>query len=86
MTQGLSTNYPRWKSHKVVQAFQIAQINHAPDGAALSPADTQLASVQVNADWVKKHNPQVGGFYVIYGDFYTSYSPAEAFLDGYSLI
>lgn len=86
MAQELSTNYPRWISNKVVQAFQIAQINHAPDGAALSPADPQLASVQVNADWVNKHNPQVGGFYVIYGNSYTSYSPKEAFIDGYSLI
>lgn len=87
MTQQLSTDYPHWKSHKIVQAFQIAQINHAPDGgAALSPADTKLASVQVNADWVKKHNPQVGGFYVIYGDGYASYSPEQAFIDGYSLL
>lgn len=86
MTQGLSTNYPLWKSNKVVQAFQIAQISHAPDGAALSPTNPKLASVQVNAEWVKKHNPQIGGFYVIYGDLYASYSPKQAFIDGYSLL
>jgi hypothetical protein len=35
---------------------------------------------------MKKHRPQVGGYYVLYEDGYHSFSPAPAFESGYSLI
>jgi hypothetical protein len=33
-----------------------------------------------------KHNPQVGGYYVMYKDGYQSWSPASEFEDGYTRI
>jgi hypothetical protein len=31
-----------------------------------------------------KHSPEAGGYYVQYKDGYTSFSPAEAFEEGYT--
>ena len=41
---------------------------------------------QVSKEYMDKHNPQVGGYYVVYQDGYKSFSPAEAFEDGYTRI
>lgn len=45
---------------------------------------TQLDSFVLDKKYVDKHNPQVGGYYVQYKDGYQSWSPAEAFEDGYT--
>lgn len=37
----------------------------------------------VNKAYLEKHNPQIGGYYVLYPDGYESWSPAEAFEAGY---
>ena len=37
-------------------------------------------------EWLDKHNPEVGGYYVVYEDGYKSFSPAKAFEEGYTLI
>lgn len=42
--------------------------------------------VMVAAEYVEKHKPTVGGYYVRYADGYESYSPAEAFEGGYTRI
>jgi hypothetical protein len=42
--------------------------------------------VTVAEDFFAKHNPQVGGYLVIYADGYMSFSPAKAFEDGYVAI
>lgn len=35
---------------------------------------------------MRKHKPEVGGYYVVYKDGYKSFSPAAAFDEGYTLI
>ena len=76
---------PRWKSHKEVEAFKIEAVLSFPQPGGL----TTLVSVgdgfrvYVNDEYVKKHNPQIGGYYVRYADGYESFSPAEAFEEGY---
>jgi hypothetical protein len=50
------------------------------------PADAGYAQFPVSREYMVKHNPQVGGYYVVYKGGYASYSPADAFEDGYSLI
>jgi hypothetical protein len=40
----------------------------------------------IDAPYIAKHNPQVGGYFVEYDDGYHSFSPAEAFEAGYTLI
>ena len=40
----------------------------------------------VSADWMMRHNPVVGGYWVQYPDGYESFSPERAFEGGYTLI
>lgn len=73
---------PRYQCHKKVWALKIAEIN----GNVLSFAEEGYAPNSVPAEWVEKHKPQVGGYYVVYEDDYVSYSPAKAFEEGYTRI
>jgi hypothetical protein len=87
---------PAWTCHKVVHAGKIDSIEHDPIkfqsrlGLAWDIPATEYDNapgrlfVGASAAWVEKHKPQVGGYFVVYADGYTSYSPAEAFEDGYS--
>lgn len=55
-------------------------------GAHLVPCDGDFSPLYVPADWYRKHKPSAGGYYVVYEDGYSSYSPAEAFESGYTLV
>lgn len=89
---------PRYKCHKEVWALKIANVepsagdrpaepNSETDGGAIiTPEDARYAPFKVDMSYVWKHNPQPGGYYVVYKDGYKSFSPADAFEDGYSLI
>ena len=55
-------------------------------GAMITPADPLYAPFRVSGDYLAKHNPQPGGYWVQYADGYTSFSPAQAFEEGYALI
>ncbi len=74
-----STEMPRYECFKKVWALKIADI----DGVMIAPSDEGYAPFAVSAEYIEKHKPQVGGYYVVYQDGYRSYSPAEAFEQGY---
>ena len=42
--------------------------------------------IPVTTNWYRKHDPEDGGYYVIYEDGYASYSPAKAFEAGYTAV
>ncbi len=83
---------PKYKCYKEVWALKIVNIlpprttsentllTFKEEGAVGYPA------VEVTKEWMDKHNPQIGGYYVVYKDGYKSYSPAKAFEEGYELI
>lgn len=73
----------KYKCHKVVEAFKIEHIEVDDDGFILSSLSTG-DSVLVGSEYIRKHNPQVGGYFVVYEDGYQSWSPAKAFEDGYT--
>ena len=79
---------PRYKCHKQVWALKIADITEPTDEAGESrtivPADGRYAPFVVDGEYIKKHKPEVGGYYVVYEDGYKSFSPAKAFEAGYS--
>lgn len=87
---------PRYKCHKEVWALKIAKLepatgdvpsgpNEETDGGMImTPADDGYAPLKLDADFVFKHRPKVGGYYVVYKDGYKSFSPADAFEDGYT--
>lgn len=71
---------PEYQSIKVVKAAKINQIN----GCVLTLEFDKTALEQtVSEDYLTKHSPKVGGYYVRYEGGYESYSPAEAFEKGY---
>lgn len=55
-----------------------------PAMATITPAEEGYAPFQVDQNYVLKHKPEVGGYYVVYKDGYKSFSPADAFEDGYT--
>jgi hypothetical protein len=55
-------------------------------GAIITPEDSDYAAFPVDAEYVAKHKPQAGGYYVVYADGYKSWSPAAAFEEGYTLV
>lgn len=86
---------PAYKSHKTVRALKIACIEQTPadEPAAVAggtwrliPEDKSYDPITVPHSYVLKHNPQPGGYYVLYADGYASFSPEHAFEEGYTAI
>ena len=48
------------------------------------PAEEGYDKVPMSPEYVAKHKPEVGGYYVVYEDGYKSFSPAGAFESGYT--
>jgi len=93
----VSIELPKYQSHKKVWALKIKNIvydadaaketNRETDGSAIIyPESDGYAPFSVESDFIKKHSPVVGGYYVVYEDGYKSFSPSEAFESGYTLI
>lgn len=93
--QDVQVEMPRYKCHKEVWALKIKAIEQAPTDQEccnvggdwyLMPEEAGYGRVMVgHNDYMLKHKPEVGGYYVVYADGYKSYSPAKAFEEGYSL-
>ena len=77
---------PLYQCHKKVWALKIREVYQDEDGWFLGPEEAGYGSISVEDSWVKKHDPHPGGYYVQYRDGYESFSPAEAFEDGYKLV
>jgi hypothetical protein len=77
---------PLYQCHKQVRALKIAAVDHHPAGARITPADEGFGAIEVDAEYVIKHRPHGGGYYVVYEDGYKSFSPAAAFEGGYTRI
>lgn len=86
---------PHYKCHKVVQAAKITRTQRSNDVAGCWDVfldygndNVEDGSVRVSQQWLDKHNPQPGGYLVVYEDGYgyQLYSPAEVFEAGYSRV
>ena len=64
----------------------VCERDESVAAAVITPADDGYSPFDVPAEFVTKHKPQAGGYFVVYDDGYKSYSPAAAFESGYSLI
>jgi hypothetical protein len=60
----------------------------APKGlpGATLIVEEPFAPIVVDSSYVRRHMPKPGGYYVVYKDGYKSFSPADAFEDGYTRI
>lgn len=75
----------KYKSHKTVEAFEIIDIGCHPSKLnlwSLCSAGVEVA-VDVTDEWMDKHGPKLGGYFVRYEDGYESYSPPDVFEAGY---
>jgi len=88
---------PKYRSHKVVWALKIKEIvfdadlaqdliRETDDSAMIIPEEKGYAPFSVGQEYIRKHQPKVGGYYVVYEGGYKSWSPADAFEDGYTRI
>jgi len=76
---------PIYKSIELVRAVKIEAIHAAGSmQAVLVPYEGQgVGPFKVSERYVKKHEPQADGYFVLYADGYESYLPALAFEGGY---
>lgn len=80
---------PRYQCYKRVWALKIKNITEGKSNdefAYIHFENVGYAPILVNSEWYFKHKPQSSGYYVVYEDGYRSFSPANAFESGYSLI
>lgn len=86
MNEQVSIEMPKYKCHKEVWALKIKHISLADnnEGAELTPEEKDYAPFSVSQEYMDKHKPEIGGYYVVYNDGYKSFSPAKAFENGYS--
>ena len=91
----------KWQCHKKVHAEKIEKIildidlankeNRETDGSAylFFEGTSKIEGYEghkVEYEYVHKHKPEVGGYYVVYEGGYKSFSPAKEFEEGYTLI
>lgn len=76
---------PRYVCHKQVWALKIKEVGLAAAGPhRIVPEDAGFAPIEISDEWLRKHEPHAGGYYVVYKDGYKSFSPAAAFEEGYA--
>jgi hypothetical protein len=87
----MTDTLPRWRCHKVVRAAKIERIV-ADDGYGRAfVLDTNITVPFTDELWKRLGTSQtseslIGGYLVRYEDGYESWSPAEAFENGYTLL
>lgn len=65
---------------RIVNEFKLWHPTHTT-----AVLEFETASVEVSLSFLMGHEVKMGGYYVIYSNGYVSYSPPEAFEEGYSL-
>ena len=83
------SEWPKYESHKTVQAAKIIAIDNHDKSIWVRPAGEKYDGVNI-----EKFEPtvpamaekaEIGGYAVLYSDGFKSISPAKAFEEGYSL-
>lgn len=75
----------KYQCYKIVHGGKIIEISRVE----IKPIRLMIENhgpLEVSDDYIKKHEPRIGGYYVLYEDGYESFSPAEAFENGYKEI
>lgn len=87
VTSGAIREFPRYKCHKEVRALKISSVV-IPSGrpGSLLYFEEGFPAMEITSAWRIQNNPKAGGYFVLYEDGYTSYSPAEPFEAGYARI
>lgn len=78
--------YLKFASHKTVGAAKITKVEHSADGSTIVSLDGFPDVVIAHELARRKPKPEVGWYFVQYEDGYTSFSPAQAFEEGYTAV
>lgn len=70
----------------IAELERILNDEGTSDVAAILVVESHFAPIAVTHDFVRKHEPKAGGYYVVYKDGYKSFSPADAFESGYTRV
>lgn len=73
---------PRYGYHKVVQAVKIEKVKTNLNGAFITGEG--FGRFFVSHDYMLRHDPVAGGYYVRYDDGYESFLPAKVFESVYA--
>jgi hypothetical protein len=75
---------PLYRSHKRIGALKIRSIRFDTGDKTwiIRPEEEGYMPFMVTTEYMSKHNPRPGGYYVLYNDGYESFSPANAFEEG----
>lgn len=83
-----SSEMPRYVSHKKVWALEIEGLGPLCGSGDISMAfkDPGFENIVFGADddIFARYKPVAGDFYVVYADGYKSFSPRNAFIEGYT--
>lgn len=80
---------PRYRSHKIVEAVKIASVEiHRDKSATIYPAEPGFKPFRTREGWADRFGDDTDdpGYFVLYPDGYTSWSPTKAFEEGYTRI
>ena len=80
---------PKYQSHKQVWALRISAIEiHEDKSATIAPKDEGFAVFKTRPGWAERFegSEEDPGVYVVYADGFSSWSPSDAFDEGYTLI
>lgn len=82
--------FPRYKCHREVQAVKIKKITFRPSSTGpdvlIEPEDASHGSFSVPMEFINRHRPTPGMYYVKHSDGFESVSPASVFESGYEKI
>jgi len=85
----LREKMPRYRCIKCVSAAQIITLVVHVDGVldlVMAGPDGEIYKARLSKEWNEKHQPDKGGYLVMYDDGYNSYSPSDPFEKGYVLM
>lgn len=76
---------PKYNCHKKVWALKISEveITDSDGGGFLKFEDERFSNRDMSSEFMTKHKPKSGGYFVVYEDGYNSFSPKDVFEDGY---
>lgn len=79
----ITREMPKYRSHKEVRALKIKSIYKE---TCIIVPEENYPTFMVSHEYIDKHKPEAGGYYVQYENGYESFSPAKAFEEGYTKI
>lgn len=75
----------KYQCHKIVEAMPIKEMIVHKDGSCTVISHDKEEQA-VSRKWMERHKPGVSGYLIRYEDGYTSWSPSNAFEEGYKLL